>query len=313
MRRRIVQGHDRGVDLHRRSDLLGAGYTDAEIRRRLRGGELNRVRPGAYLAGTAPEDDLARHLTLARATAAVLSPDAVLSHVSAAVVHGLAVWGVPLGHVHATRNRRRSGGRRARSVHVHSAPLDADDIVLVDGLAVTALARTVVDVARAVPFEQAVVVADAALGTGLVDREQLAAAVDTAGRWPGAPAARRVVAFARIGAQSAGESLSRVAIARAGLPEPELQAVVRAAADGRFIGQVDFYWRAQRTVGEFDGKIKYGRLLRPGQEPGDAVYQEKLREDDLRDEDLGVTRWRWADLTDFRPTAARLRRRFRPG
>ncbi len=37
-------------------------------------------------------------------------------------------------------------------------------------------------------------------------------------------------------------------------------------------------------MGEFDGRIKYGRLLRPGQEAGDAVFEEKRREDAIRDE-----------------------------
>jgi hypothetical protein len=49
-------------------------------------------------------------------------------------------------------------------------------------------------------------------------------------------------------------------------------------------------------VGEFDGRIKYGRLLRPGQDAGDAVFAEKRREDAIRDEDWGVVRWVWSDL-----------------
>ncbi|MGY1671234.1 hypothetical protein [Geodermatophilus sp. SYSU D00710] len=42
--------------------------------------------------------------------------------------------------------------------------------------------------------------------------------------------------------------------------------------------------------------MKYGRLLRPGQDPGDAVFDEKRREDAIRDEGWGVVRWTWADL-----------------
>lgn len=61
-------------------------------------------------------------------------------------------------------------------------------------------------------------------------------------------------------------------------------------------------------MGEFDGRIKYGRLLRPGQDPGEAVFAEKVREDALRDEDLGVVRWLWTDLANFAPVADRLRR-----
>jgi len=51
---------------------------------------------------------------------------------------------------------------------------------------------------------------------------------------------------------------------------------------------VDFYWDEQKTVGEFDGKIKYGRLLKPGQRIEDVVFAEKLREDAVRDLGLQV-------------------------
>jgi hypothetical protein len=53
--------------------------------------------------------------------------------------------------------------------------------------------------------------------------------------------------------------------------------------------------------------------LRPGQTAGDAVFEEKRREDAIRDENLAVVRWRWSDLDDFGPTADRLRRRFTRG
>jgi hypothetical protein len=65
-----------------------------------------------------------------------------------------------------------------------------------------------------------------------------------------------------------------------------------------------------RNGGEFDGKVKYGRALRPGQDPGDAVFDEKRREDALRDQGLQVVRWVWAELATFDVVAARLRRAF---
>ena len=72
----------------------------------------------------------------------------------------------------------------------------------------------------------------------------------------------------------------------------------------------DFGWARERTVGEFDGKVKYGRLLEPGQDVGEVVYAEKLREDAIRDEGWQVVRWTWLDLRDFGPTATRIRARF---
>ena len=51
-----------------------------------------------------------------------------------------------------------------------------------------------------------------------------------------------------------------------------------------------------RLLGEFDGAVKYGRLLRPGESPGDAVVREKRREDGLRELGFDMIRWGWSDL-----------------
>jgi hypothetical protein len=296
-------------EVYVRWTLRAAGFGDDEVRRLLRAGDLSAVRRGCYVLGGPPEDPLVRHALLVRAAAGHLAGPAVVSHVSAAVLHGLPVWAVPLERVHVTRDRR-TGGRSGTRVHVHTAPLGREEVVMADGMAVTSPARTVVDLARTVPFEQAVVVADAALRSRLVDRARLDEALSRSSRWRGSPAARRAVAFADGRSESVGESRSRVAIARAGLPAPLPQWQV-VGAGGRFLGRVDFGWPERRTVGEFDGRVKYGRLLRPGQRPEDVVFEEKRREDALRDADLGVVRWLWTDLRDFAPTAARIRGRFR--
>jgi hypothetical protein len=73
----------------------------------------------------------------------------------------------------------------------------------------------------------------------------------------------------------------------------------------------DFAWPEQRTVGEFDGKVKEGRPLRPGQSAADVVDAEKLREDAIRPQDWEVVRRTRADLGDFTDTAIRIRDRFR--
>jgi hypothetical protein len=246
-----------------------------------------------------------------RAQLAQLADGAVASHASAAVLHGLPTWGMRLDRVHVTR-ARRNGGRTGERVHVHTAPLPPDDLDNAGEIPVTSVARTVVDLARTLPFEAAVAVADAALHALITEPERLAALqaalADTLARstgWRGSPAARRVLAFANARSGSVGESRSRVAIHRAGLPTPVLQWEVIGSA-GQWIGMVDFGWPEQRTVGEFDGKEKYGRLLKPGQSPADAVYLEKRREDALRAETLSVVRWGWDALSDFGSTAARL-------
>ncbi len=297
-------------NLYLRPRLLAAGFTDAELLRLLRAGTMTLVRPGAYVQSGDGRlrEPRARHALLIHSTLPRLSPGAVVSHVSAAVLHGLPVWKVPLGRLHVTRDAR-GGGRVGRQLHVHTARLDATDVVDVGGVAVTSVARTIIDVARTVPFEQGVVLTDAALGAQLVDSDELVGVQDRLSCRRGGPAALRVLAFADARSESVGESRSRVALQRSGLPAPVPQWEVRSA-DGVFIGRVDFGWPELRTVGEFDGRVKYGRLLRPGQDPGDVVFEEKRREDGLRGARLSVVRWTWDDLDRFDSIADRLRRGF---
>jgi hypothetical protein len=122
----------------------------------------------------------------------------------------------------------------------------------------------------------------------------------------GNTAALRAVEFADGRAESPDESRSRVAIARCGLPVPILQHRFEIAGGAR----VDFWWPEHGTVGEFDGRVKYGRLLRPGQDPAEVLWEEKRREDALRDTGASVVRWVWDEIPTFDPVADRIRRAF---
>jgi hypothetical protein len=298
--------HPRGMQIHRRGQLLAEGYTDSEVRRKVRSGEIVVVRRGTYVAeGDVPRAPGERHALDVRAAVPRLASDAVVSHVSAAALHGLPLWGLALDRVHVTRPRV-GGGRVEKHLHVYAAPLVPEDIALLDGIAVTAPARTVVDLARQAPFEVAVAVADAALYAKLVTPDELDRAVGRAGHRPGVGAGRRAVRFANGSAESVGESRSRVLMRAAGLPTPELQRPIRTRIG---VVRTDFAWPEQRVVGEFDGVVKYGSLRRPGQDPADVVVEEKRREDAIRDEGWHVTRWLWRDLDPFDDLAARLAHR----
>ncbi|MDQ4118908.1 MAG: hypothetical protein M3235_18395 [Actinomycetota bacterium] len=298
------------TDLQLRRDLLRRGLSEDDLRRALRAGELCPLRPGAYLEATDPRwrDAEERHGLLTDATYVQLAPGAVVSHVSAAVRHRLPVWGVPLGTVHATRDRG-AGGRGGRRLRLHAAPLAPGDVVLADGLPTTSVARTVVDMARTAPFETAVAIADAALHTEMIGRDRLRAAVLAAGGRRGVGRARSVLAFADARADGPGESRSRVRMDRLGVRPPVLQHRVEDAR-GRHVGTVDFWWPRDGVVGEFDGVEKYGRSLRPGETLGDAVMREKRREDALRTQPgiRTVVRWTWDEIARFSAVAARLPR-----
>jgi len=93
--------------------------------------------------------------------------------------------------------------------------------------------------------------------------------------------------------ESPGESLSRVTIRQLGLPVPELQYV--NVIDGNEY-RSDFAWIDRRVLGEFDGKVKYGELLRPGESAEDVVMREKRRDASLRSAGWEVVHWTWAEL-----------------
>jgi hypothetical protein len=178
---------------------------------------------------------------------------------------------------------------------VHVARLRDDEVCSVDGVPVTEPVRTALDLARSLPFEAAVVVLDAALHQRRFSSEELRERLfDIAGS-RGCRSAARAVRFADARSESVGESRSRILLHRLEFPPSALQFEVRTAT-GRLAGRADFAWEEERVLGEFDGRIKYGRLLRPGQEPGEAVFAEKRREDAMCAEDWSVVRWTWSDL-----------------
>ena len=295
-----------GNGVFRRSQALAEGWADHEIRGLSRSGRIRRLGRGAYVDEDTIEsaDDAGRHRLQIEALAPVLAPDAAFSHQSAAVLYGLPLWSTPLDRVHVTRDRA-GRGRTRRAAFVHGSALHGS-VAEVDGFRVTDPARTVVDLACTLPFEAAIVAGDAALRhralePGHLDLELLRAA----GRH-GIAAARRAVSAMDGDSESVGESRSRAFFHEQGLPIPLLQGEVRDRK-GRLVGRVDFLWDEERVIGEFDGRVKYGRLLRPGQEPGDVVYAEKMREEALRDLGFRVVRWAWADLSRPRILAERIR------
>jgi predicted transcriptional regulator of viral defense system len=281
--------------------LRSQGFDDRELGRMRRQGSLIPVRRGAYVRERPADRTLAdQHRELILATAPQLHDGAIISHASAATLHRLPTWENAIDRVHVTRNRS-SGGNRRSVVQVHTAPLPDEHITTIDGIPVTSIARTVLDLCRTAPIEQAVAAGDRALAYGLA-RGALEDCLAQMTRWPGTRQARRAIALLDPRSESPGESVSRVRLHQEGLPPPEPQQDIYDV-DGRIVARVDFCWEKQRTIGEFDGKIKYGRLLKPGESIEDVIFAEKVREDALRDLGWQIVRWLWADL--YRPGVIR--------
>lgn len=303
---KAVAGRQGGVFSRRQA--LQSGYTPDQIQDRLRDGRWERVRHGQYVERTdlnhlPPwERQLVVHRRLVYAAVNAMRPGtAIVSHHSALVVHDVPVWDVDLQEVQLTRsNSARSGS--AAGVRHHHGQLPGDTVLEVDNLAVTSLARSLVETAARSSFEAAVVSADVVLRNGSVPDADLRRMVALTEFWPGGPTVRAALSFASPLAESVGESRLRVLIHQHGLPTPELQAVFHDA-DG-FIGRVDFYFPEYRTIVEFDGMTKYA--------DGSSVLliQEKAREDRLRALGLQVIRLTWDDLAHPARTAMLIRRAF---
>ena len=216
-----------------------------------------------------------------------LGAGAVVSHQSAALVYGLPQWNIPHDDVHVTK--RNTTRRRSRDVIVHAAPLPGP-VAVVDGLLVTTPARMIVDCARTLTFEQAVVIGDAAVRKFGVTQAELDRELDRARTRKGIAAARRAVAFLDGHSESVGESLSRIALARNNIvgfiPQGEV-----FSADGEFLGRADFFHESAPLLGEFDGDLKYDG---PGGRT--ALRNEKRREDQLRTHGNDMVRWGWSEV-----------------
>ena len=85
------------------AELIREGATGDEIRRRVRDGELVRLRRGAY-SDAQLRTDKERHRELVVATMAQLDGNAALSHFSAAILHNMPVPKKALAEVWVTRN-----------------------------------------------------------------------------------------------------------------------------------------------------------------------------------------------------------------
>ena len=274
----------------------------AALLARTRRGELERLFPGIYVE-TNVWMSLDRHAKYRlRIEAVMLGPrrDFVMSHESAA-----ALWRLPRvapwpDRVHVLE--RSSGAGRATSKLIRHPVGVPHHAQILDGIRVTDLARTAVDVAATNSFVEGVTALDAALRRTLhphdeVPRTRLTRTdlLDELRRIPlthGRAKARRAIEFADGRADRPGESISRVSMSIAGLPAPQLQVELRGASGRLYI--VDFWWPQFAHIGEFDGRYKYTdpEFLR-GRTPEQALIDEKAREDDLRAAGNGMSRWTW--------------------
>ena len=252
---------------------------------------LHSIRRGAY-AIAPPEDADSRHRLLLRAVLRQTGGQCAASHLSAALFHDLPVPGEALDNVHITTTTASSRPGVRRRVHTHTTSQQAMAVTEIDGLPITDVATTVLDCMRVLPFVDAVALLDAALNRNLVFHDDIVRQCFEAGGMAGIATARRVVKMADAGAESVGETRTRLILVHAGFAV-DTQVELHDSR-GRMVARVDLKLRDAPVVVEFDGRAKYGLQGAPES----AHWQEKLRNDKIGN--LGFERVRvwWNRLAD---------------
>jgi hypothetical protein len=200
-------------------------------------------------------------------------PGAVLSHYSAAWLHGLARWSPQPFHVTGPVARRPR-----MPVRIHRARrLEVADRVSVEGVPATAVARTLLDMAAAVRFEQLERLVERSEELGLFDLRQvedlLARTVGHHGhrRLRSAIALYKPSSFTRSGLEKRFLSL---AMGR-GLPQPRTNFVEHGF-------ELDVYWPEYRFAVELDVFETHGTRA--------AFERDRKRQEDLLLLGIAMTR-----------------------
>jgi hypothetical protein len=291
-----------------RRQAVALGYTERELRTLTAvDGAWVVVRRGVYVerarwdsldpyVGQWRLRDVAAHLTM--------TAPHMLSHDSAARVLGLPFLRPQRQLCHVIRPGVW-GSRTEHGVKHHLSRLTPAVVTTDDGVRVTGLARTALDLGREHGFAIGVTACDAALRRG-VTRDDLDRELASMTCWPYITRARAAAEFADPGAENVGESMARQLVAelRVGLGRPRTQFPVRLRGG---VAWCDLLLGCH--VFEFDGRVKYLRAEAGGvadRPIEDVLWEEKRRQTEICGEGLGMSRIVWDDFFgSSRPAALR--------
>ncbi|WP_350348369.1 hypothetical protein ABIQ69_00090 [Agromyces sp. G08B096] len=241
-----------------------------------------------------------RHRTMMAAVAATRRSAPIFAHVSAAVVWGIPIVGPHLDCVHL-HTGGRSVARTKNGVVWHHDALGAEELAEIGGVTVTSYARTLLDLARTLPFASAVAAIDHGIRPRLrpdraavvvAEQAGLLESLASLGRVRGVRPARAAIEFADARSDSAGESISRANMHLLGFPAPDLQVAFHRTDGGKDVA--DFDWPENNVFGEFDGYGKYVKREFTGGRPiAEIVAAEKARENRIRKHRSFGARWDW--------------------
>lgn len=230
----------------------------------------------------------ARLRILTRTYVGDLAEDCTLSHVSAALL-----WGLPFTRpVQSRAEAVRPGRSRSyKQVIVRQRVLHRSEATTIDGLPVTTVRRTLLDVAFDYPLDVSVPMIDHALRTKQVSAEDLAELVESIHQRRGSVRARTAFALADPQRESPAESICAVRFHEYDIAGFVPQVSFGTNEEG-FIARVDFLHREAKVIVEVNGETKY-----TDGEAGAARARRERRQDyQLRNLGYRVYQLTWADL-----------------
>jgi very-short-patch-repair endonuclease len=244
-----IAARQHGLVSHRQ--LAAVGLSANAVAGRVERGHLERVHRGVYAVGHIQRTSESRWMAAVMACGS----GAVLSHLDAA-----ALWKIYDGEgarVHVTTTRR--SGRRLDGLLVHRARrLHPDDVTVKDGIPVTTLARTLVDLTDLLASDRILRAIREAEFLQLLDLDTLNAAVQRAhgrGRLSGLKQALGHHTPGQIVREELEHRFLEL-VREAGLPPPETN--VKIEARGRRY-EIDCLWREQRVAVELDSRAAHAR------------------------------------------------------
>lgn len=187
--------------------------------------------------------------------------DSWFSHTTAARLHGIQLprWAGDEPVIHLSRPRISTTTRRSPQLRSHAVVVEPGEVVDVAGLRVSRPGRVFFDLMGVLPERELVALGDQLVRRPRVELEgrdqpwetpsSLAALVGAHRRTKGIVKGRRALELVRVGADSRPETLLRLAILDAGLPEPQLQ--VRPRPGSPWSG--DLGYEERRIVLQYEG------------------------------------------------------------
>lgn len=251
-----------------RAEAVGLGVTDARLKAR----DISRVAHSIYVYEridkfdlVSPEDLVGSSPHRADLLRAICgrTPNVWISHVTAAQVYGLML---PQRferdeRVHLTGVNRSRLGRRDVDIALHRCRELPAELCEVQGVRVSAPERLLLELSSCLNLTEHIVLGDQLVRwphPGLEPRSEpwarLPALRQAVEEWRGrrgSPQARRALRRVRVGADSPPETLMRLALEDAGLPEPELQIALDPL--DRYSPVGDAGYRDARIVIQYDG------------------------------------------------------------